>query len=106
MIITTNHHRREIVDAWEVPANMRERFDYLDWPAIERGEGSASFIQYRGEWYDLNDLEPGPGSKMPDSLKGWHAYVSDSFLSGTLFRWVEDDGEWYVIVGHYYENGE
>jgi hypothetical protein len=58
-------------------------------------------VRYKGRLYDLSDTEPGPGSQgMPPSLKGWHCYVSDTFFSGVVFRYVGED---FIIAGTYYE---
>ena len=58
----TNWHRRPIIDAWELTPAERLEFDYLDWPAIERGEDSASFVRYRGDLHDLGDVMRAPES--------------------------------------------
>lgn len=102
MKITTNHNRREIIDASQLTAKEREDFDHLDWAAMERGNDSASFVRYKGNLWDLGDMEPGPGSSMPEELKGWNAYRSDTFFSGTVFRYVREDGEDLIICGTYY----
>jgi hypothetical protein len=109
MKITTNHHRREVIHEYQLTAKEREEFDYLDWAAMERGEDSRSFIRYHGVLYDLSDTEPGPGSQgMPPSLKDWSCYRSDTYFSGVVFRWVQDDppysDDWLVICGSYYES--
>ncbi len=104
--ITTNYHHRTILGGWDLTPAERAEFEYVNWSAVERGEDSVSFLRYRGQVYDLNDTEPGPDrSGMPGELKDWGAYVSDTFFSGIVFRWVQDPddyGEWYVIAGRYY----
>ena len=103
MKITTNHNRREIISEYQLTPEERKEFDYLDWDAMERGEDSRSFVRFKGTLYDLSDTEPGPGSSgMPDSLKDWHAYVSDTFFSGVVFRYVREDDEDMIICGTYY----
>lgn len=101
MNVITNHHPRDIVDGWELTPAEREEFDYLDWPAIERGEESASFFRYRGELHDLGEFTTDygitRGAGLPGELAGWDAYRSDSFFSALVVRVVED-GE-RVIVG-------
>lgn len=110
--ITTNNHRRDIIDGWQVPPDVRAEFDYVDWSAVDNGTDSASFVKAYGSWYDLNDLEGNRyGASMPDSLSGWHAHLSDTFFSGVCFRWVQDDrldtsGDWYVIVGRYFADSD
>lgn len=105
LTITTNHHLREVIDAWQLSAAEREQFDYLDWVAIDDGRDSASFVRYKGELYDLSDFQV-IDRMAPTDFKGWDGYASDSFFSGMLVRYARD--EWgeldpeYVIVGYYY----
>lgn len=94
--IITNNVPRDVIDAWQLTAAERERFDYLNWPAIEDGRDSASFFRYHGELYDMGDfmrVEHVP------SLDGWDGYASDSFFSGTVVRYTADLES--VIVGRY-----
>lgn len=95
MKIITNHVPREVVDAWELTPAERSEFDYLDWKAIEQGEASANFVRYKRELYDLGDLE----FPVPEPLRGWDAYVSDTFFSGILVKWIDEES---VIMGRYY----
>lgn len=94
LTIITNNVPRPIVDASELPLSAHAQFDYLNWPAIERGEESASFIHYKGWWYDLSDTE---GIFPPDTR--W-LFVSDSFFSGVLFRFTDDFES--IVCGRYY----
>lgn len=97
MTIRTNNVPRFTIDAWELTANERDQFDYLDWSGIEAGTDSATFFRYRGELYDLGDFEMVTDSM--HSFEGWHGYQSDSFFSGILIR-LSSDWE-TVIVGRY-----
>lgn len=101
----TNWHRRPVIEAWELTASERAEFDYLDWPAIEDGRDSASFVRYRGELHDLGDVMCAEGAIL---AAGWHGFNSDSFFSGTAYRYVTDDyGDPAVIVARVYaEEGE
>lgn len=103
---TTNHHRREVLNSWDIPPEVRAQFDYIDWSACDDARDSVSFVRAYGSYFDLNDTEPGPGmSRMPDSLAGWHAYISETYFSGIVFRYIfdsEDEGEYTVIVGRYF----
>jgi hypothetical protein len=94
--ITTNHVPRDVIDAWELSPAERAEFDYIDWPAVEDGRESASFIRYRGDLVDLGEFMRVEGAA---PLDGWDGYSSDSFFSGLVVRFV-DDGE-RVIVGRY-----
>ena len=100
LTIITNNHVRDVVDAWELPVKQRKEFDYIDWDKIERGEDSASFIQYKGSWYDLGDFQP---TGQIASLAGWDEYISDSFFSGILVKNIwHSGGEHGVVMGRYY----
>lgn len=107
MKIRTNNHLRPIVDAWDLPIEARSEFDYLDWSAIERGEESASFVRYGGQWHDLGEfsriIAPDAARMHPmecaaPEFQGWSGYRSDSFYSGVLVRYVDDET---IIVATY-----
>lgn len=102
--IRTNNVPRPIIDAYELSTDERAEFDYLDWPAIERGEGSASFFRYRGQLYDLGEFSADygilKGSGLPAHLSDWDGYQSDTFFSATVVRYV--DNFEYVVVGRVY----
>lgn len=109
LVITTNNVPRDVINSWELTAAEREQFDYLDWEAIDDGRGSAEFFRFNGQLYDLGDMERG-WNGMPDGLKGWHNYLSDSFFSGIVIRYpylddygLTNDFDYeHVIVGWYY----
>jgi hypothetical protein len=99
--IITNNVPRDVVEAYELPADARAEFDYIDWNAVENGEESGSFARYKGTWYDLNDLE-GSGSNIAGNpFDGWDAYQSDTFFSGILVRYADEHFE-SVVFGRYY----
>jgi hypothetical protein len=101
--IITNHVPRDIVEAHELPATLRKsEFDYLAWDKIEQGEDSASFIRYKGEWYDLGDFQPASHGEWFDPFPGWDGYISDTFFSGILVKYVPDTDFEQVIMGRYY----
>ncbi len=112
--VRTNNIPRDVINAWELSAEERAEFDYLDWPAIDDGRDSRDFFRYRGQLYDLGDflriIPPGSERRHPtecDSrqFQGWDGYQSDSYFSGLLIRWARDErGEpdfERVIVGLY-----
>lgn len=98
--VTTNGHHRDVLGPESLTEAERKDFDYLDWPALERGEDSASFVRYRGDLIDLGDLQ----GAAPASLGSWHGYLSTSFFDGLVFRYVDDCQG--VVVGHYVEVDE
>lgn len=97
LTVITNHIPRDVIDSAQLSEAERAEFDYLDWPALDDGRDSASFVRYRGQTMDLGEFMFAPDGMFPAE---WDGYASDSFFSGTLVRYV-DDGEG-VIVGRYY----
>ena len=99
--VRTNFHSRPIIDAWELSADERKDFDYLNWQAIENGNDSASFFRYRGTLYDFGEFSRDfgitKGSGLPESLSKWDDYVSESAFSAIVVRYVDDYES--VIVG-------
>jgi len=102
LTIITNNVPRDVIEAHELSAEERAEFDYLDWPAIERGEDSASFARYKGELLDLAEFERPANyySEENAALAAWHGIRSDSFFSGVLVRYVDDFER--VILARYY----
>ena len=100
MHIRTNWHRREIVSEFQLTEKEREQFDYLDWHAMDDGRDSASFFRYRGELYDLGQFMRTDAPGTP--VAAWDGYMSDSYFSGTLVKFVSEDCDDYIIVASYY----
>lgn len=100
--VVTNNVPREIIDGWQLTADERAEFDYLDWPAIEDGRDSASFFRYRGQLYDLGEFTADyglmRGSGLPAHLSDWHGYLSESAFSAVVVRYVGTDCE-SIVVG-------
>lgn len=98
--VVTNNVPRDVIGAYELTAEERAEFDYLDWSAMERGEDSASFFRYRGRLYDLGEFEWTGALGYPEWVKAWDGIQSDSFFSGMVVRYVENFER--VIVARYY----
>lgn len=81
--------------------------------AADAAGWNSEFVRYRGRLYPLSDFTtttPGPWNfGLPDEFREWDGYLSDSFFSGIVIRYVRD-GERYdtdrVILGTYYSEGE
>lgn len=97
--VITNNVPRDVIDAYELSESERAVFDYIDWPAIDSGNGSAQFFRYRGELYDLGEFQRWDNPASPTRTE-WDGVRSDSFFSGVLVRYVDDNER--VIVGRYY----
>lgn len=98
--VVTNNVPRFVIDAYELTVKERAEFDYLDWPKIDAGEDSASFFRYRGQLYDLGEFSADygitKGSGLPDHLSKWDGYMSESFFSALVVRYVDSES---VVVG-------
>ncbi len=92
--VVTNNQPRDIVDACELTPAERAEFDYLDWPAIDDGRDSASFVRYRGQLLDLGNLMR---FDSPDSMPGWDGYYGTSYFSAYVVRYVNDNEQ--VVIG-------
>jgi hypothetical protein len=101
LTVKTNHQPRDIIQAYELTEAERTEFDYLDWPAIDDGRDSAEFFRYRGQLYDLREFSADygitKGSGLPESLSRWDGYLSESFFSAIVVRYVDDNER--VVVG-------
>lgn len=103
--VTTNHVPRDVVEAYELTADERAEFDYLDWEKIERGEDSASFFRYKGQVYDLGEFERWDSIQSPERANGgWDGFSADTYFSGILVRYVEDFER--VIVARYFVSSD
>lgn len=98
--IITNHVPRDVIDAYELSAEERAEFDYLNWPAIENGEDSASFFRYKGMLYDLGEFEFARGMGYSEAFAEWDGIQTDSFFSGILVKYGPNCES--VIVGRYF----
>lgn len=92
LVITTNNVPRDIVDGWNVPADVRADFTYVDWDSVDRGQDGASFVQYRGCWYDLNDMQSDWLAPREGSLGalGFHMFEAQTYFSGVAFKYPRD----------------
>lgn len=99
--VVTNNVPRDILDASDLTVAERAEFDYLNWPALERGEDSASFFRYKGQLYDLGeffaDFGITKGSGLPEHLSTWHGYQSQHAFLAIVVRYSDDHES--VVVG-------
>lgn len=93
MEIRTNNVPRFTVDGFNVPADVRADFDYVDWEAVDAGTDSATFVQYLGRWLDIGEF-------MVTDIPRWDGIDIDTYFSGTLIRFV-DNGD-AVVMGRVY----
>lgn len=94
--IITNHHPRYIVDGVHLSDDERKDFSYINWDGVDAGTDSASFFQYKGSLYDLNEFTV-------TSIPGWDGVLPDSAWTGVLIK-LTSDGE-SVVVGRAISKG-
>lgn len=83
--VTCNWRPRPIAYGHELPADARAQFDYLTDDELSWRQ----FVQYRGEWFDLGDVERATGNI---AEAGWDGFNSDSYWSGLAFKYVDSSG--------------
>lgn len=89
MKIITNNIPRPLACFLDLPEKARADFDYLEDPHEYR------LVQYKGVWYDVWDSTTCTGAVATDDTRhlfsGWDGYISDSFFSGVLFKFADED---------------
>ena len=86
----TNNKPRQLIYGYELTDKQKQDFDYIE------DIDSHDFVKYKNNIYDLSEFIRVENN---DSLKDWHGYSSDSYFSGTLVKYIDDDS---VIMGWYY----
>lgn len=94
MQIVTNNKPRPMVALWELPEKVQKDFDY-----VLPDDTSYRFVKYKGHWMDCFDMQSISREQGFSQFSGWHGIASDTFFSGVLVRFVNDND---VIVGRYY----
>lgn len=108
MNIITNNIPRELLSWHELPTKAQADFDYVE----EDERHNPYFVKFKDDYYDVYDsqsIQVCRDRTFPvgwaiyvrpeDPLAKWDAVSSESFFSGTLFRFTLDDR---VVVGRYY----
>ena len=97
--IVSNYHRRELSYLYELNSKdraiVKDQFDWIDSSDTCTWD-EEQFFKYRDSWYCLSDFMslhnkvycPNP----PDFMSDWDGYLNDSFFSGILIRYPQDDG--------------
>lgn len=91
--IITNNQPREILSWYDLTEKEQKEFDYLD---TDEKQGFANFVRYHNWVYDIGEFM----SASHDEFKIWDGYSSDTYFSGILIRYVDDNER--VIMGRYY----
>lgn len=88
--IITNNKPRQLIYGYELTDKQKQDFDYID------DIDCHDFVKYKNNIYDLSEFMRIENN---DNLKDWHGYSSDSYFSGTLVKYIDEDT---VIMGWYY----
>ena len=78
-------------------AKIRAQYDWMEPDDLEFNYG---FFKYRGCFYHLSDFMR-TSSEATGGLDDWEGYAGDSYFSGTVMKFAENDCD-NVIVGRYY----
>lgn len=113
--VKTDDIKRPLKSFNDLPESVKPDFDYQ----AERDVTALRFVQFGDDWYDACDsqsiqIERGQRHEpmgwamyvTEDSpLASWAAVISESYWTGKLFRFVDDNGTPSVIVGSYHAKG-
>ena len=91
MKIITNNKPRQLIFGYELTEKQKQYFDYIE------DIDNHNFVKYKNNIYDLSEFMI--IESIDDILKDWHGYSNDSYFSGTLVKYVDEDN---VILGSYY----
>ena len=100
LTIKTNNIPRETYQIFQLDEKeqqqVRKQFDYYNEEELQE----QNFFKYKNHWYCLSDFLRLENS---EELKGWDGYISDSYFSGVVVKFVDDFmSDYSVIVGRYY----
>ena len=111
LTVTTNYKPYQLVSFHDLPPKVMIDFDYIE---DEDDMHTDRFVKYKGAWYDTLDAQEIRVSNDHDRPMGWAMYVatdhlfadwnavvSETFFSGVLFKFINDDYD-HVICGSYY----
>lgn len=91
MKIITNNVPRPLLPLTDLPEKARADFDYLGPDEVR----DYRLVQYKGVWYDVYDSMRCPGAEAPEATRkafaGWDGYISDSYFSGVLFKFTDEN---------------
>ena len=101
MNIRTNNVPRELLYLCDFSASDQDKIrKQYDWMEPDDLECNYGFFKYHGCFYHLQDFLRVENDASGD-LVGWDGYAGDSYFSGTLIRFADNDCD-RVIVGRYF----
>ena len=96
LTIRTNNVPRFTIDGYDLTDKERKEFDYYDTP---EEFDSALFFRFKGNVYDVSQFMRIDNDN--SDFKGWQGYSGESYFSGVLIKFPNNDME-TIIVGRYF----
>ena len=111
--IVTNNVPRDVISGYEMdPKILKKEFD-IDIEGMNDDQigdlCSMELVKFRGVWYYLIDYKTTRpdhrNQALPEQIREWDGYSSDSFFSGILLKYAREDDRIdheRVVLGTYY----
>jgi lysine/ornithine N-monooxygenase len=96
-LIKTNWHPRNLLSWYEL--TVEEQKDLLHYLDTEEKQSEANFIRYHKRVYDVSEFMRIEHTNK-DLFVKWDGYISDTYFSGIVIRYVNDNEQ--VIVGTFF----
>lgn len=98
-VFIRNVEETDLVEWWDLSQDEQIEAGLLDpdtWMHTFSGDHEVGqYVRYRGEVIPVNDFSADwgitRGTGLPSWMNGWSGYASDSFFSGMLIRFNNDD---------------
>lgn len=91
MRIITNNVPRKLHLLAALPPRVCKDFGY-----VSVTDDTPRMVLYKGVWYDVLDSQTPHGLPADSPLHQWDGFISDSFFSGVVFKFADDDN---IICG-------
>jgi hypothetical protein len=99
--VVTNNVPRDLICFHDLRAEVQKDFDYV---ARREERSDLRFFAYKGAWYDSHEFMRCNDTTLAEthreSFKEWDGYQSDTYFSGVLIKFVDDNER--VIVARYF----
>ena len=107
LTIRSNYVARNVLSWHDLSTKEQADFDYLvpDESDGEQPENDrryeTTFARYKGHVYDLGEFMRTPADMFPDNRRKWQGYTSDSYFSGVLLAYPENDCETVILATYF-----
>lgn len=94
MRIITNNVPRRLHLLAALPTSVQQEFFYI---SID-DDDTPRMVLYKNVWYDVLDSQTPHGLPADSPLHQWDGFISDSFFSGIVFKFADDDN---IVCGRF-----